>query len=118
MRTIVIIMILVMLGGCSWNYNDKCNVVYCRPELKGKTEEQVIEQLGEPLDKTMIGNEYFWIYEVPSFWKLGASGKMGVKFENGLVTTTKFLPATVDDKMFSIYDGDESIPASATTKPY
>ncbi len=106
MRIITILMVLIMLGGCSFDYKDQCNVVYCRPELTGKTEEQVLDELGEPFDKQTIGHEFFWVYEVPSFWKWGSSGKLGVKFENGIVTNTKFLPATVDEQMFSTYQGE------------
>ncbi len=103
----IMTMMFIILCGCGLNYKDQCNVVYCRPELKGKTEAQVLDEFGEPLDKLMIEEEYIWVYEIPSFWKWGASGKMGVKFENGIVTATKFLPASVDEKMFATYQDDK-----------
>jgi hypothetical protein len=107
MRSLAIAAIIFLLCGCAWDYKDQCNVVYCKPELKGKTEAQVLDEFGEPLDKLTIGDEFFWIYEVPSFWKWGASGRLGVKFENGIVSTTKFMPAAVDEKMFSTYQDDK-----------
>jgi len=98
MKRLALFFVILLICGCGGmsQYKNLCNALYCNPDLRGKTTEQLVDEFGTPKWKEIKGESHVWTYEVSPLWRYGSKGKIMVTIEDNIVTESTFLPAKTE----------------------